>query len=468
MEPFINLKEKIKDYPNLSSLLYSINTLIKEIKYLFHALYTGKYFIKYNRRHVTSFLSKQKIITYELSDSDFITVDDLLKWLNNKCVEYIDRRWTIYIPPQKRLSNTFPFLKNNYPVDSGLKILKDFRHPDKALYAHPKLRKKHGSILKRLMTHSPVSLVRVANYLYDHQIGIRVYDLIALKGENVCLTCYVVKHIQGPTVQTDDYNLFIKNIKKLLKSGDITTVGETVENLKDFRPPNCNDNLFIDAKEGRATYVDFQGFLLFDENKIIDNIINDAKGNFHPGTVRSNKNGKKYLLEQIPGLYIGKTNLKNREDIFHKMLEECECSFENRVVFDIGCNTGLRIYNALSKGAIWGFGWDLPDVVAHSRKMLLALGATRFDLFKENISSNTDFTLDVPKRFMEKKDGILFFLNIGNQIEFTDSVKKMPWEFLFYEGSAVSQPEWAEVISHRYVVLSTGQEKEVTLLRRRE
>ncbi|MCD4665198.1 MAG: hypothetical protein K8R68_07995 [Bacteroidales bacterium] len=468
MKTFILLKNKVKAYPNLSSLLYSINTLIKEIRFIFHALYTGKYFIKYNRRRVAPFLSKQKIITYELSDSAFITVDDFLKWLKNKCVEYIDSRWTIYIPPQKGISNTFSFLKNNHPVDSGLKILKDFRHPDKALYTHPKLRKKYGSILKRLMTHSPVSLVRVANYLYDHKIGIRVYDLVALKGNNICLTCYVVKHIQGPTVQTDGYNLFIKNIKKFLKSGDITTVGETVENLKDFRPPNCNDNLFIDAKEGRATYVDFQGFLLLNENKIIDNIINETEGKFHPGTVRSNKNGKKYVFEQIPGLYVGKTNLKNNENIFYQMLEECECSFENRVVFDIGCNTGLRLYNAISKGAIWGFGWDLPDVVAHSRKLLLALGATRFDLFSKNISSNTDFTFDVPKRFMEKKDGILFLLNSEDQIELKDGVKKMPWEFLFYEGSAFSRPEWAEVVSHRYVVLSTGQEKEVILLRRSE
>ena len=394
-------------------------------------------------------------------------------------LRYSEGRWTFYIPPQKYLYKYFGFLRRNYPADSGLKILKDFRQPYKARYCHPKHRPPCGSILKRVLTRSPVSLTRVANYLYDQKIGMRVYDLIALKGRSTLLTGYVVQHVDGPEVKIKDYNYFITKIKSLMETREITTVSRTIDKKKDFNPPNCNNNLIASSKDGKALCVDFQGFLLRDENKLLNKIIDEIKDKVRFQAVRCNGKGKSYLYEPTPGLGIGTKDIKTRGRFFIEMMEKCQCSFEDRVVYDIGCNTGLRLYNALCEGARWGIGWDLPDVVESAKRVLLALGATRFDLFGDVIALNTDFLTGIPDRYRTQRNGILFFLAPGNHVGFPDGVKELPWEYMFYEGHAKQDYEmclknlrgvtWlkeAEVLSHTSLADGDTPEKVILLLKR--
>ena len=130
------IKEKIKLYPRTYDVLIRIYSLYMEVKFLFHAIFTGKLFIKYDKHQFSEFLSKQKILAYQLPEQNFETTGDLRQWLERNNLRYEEGGWTFYVPQQKGLNKYFNFLTNNYPPDSGLKILKDFKLPDNAKYTN--------------------------------------------------------------------------------------------------------------------------------------------------------------------------------------------------------------------------------------------------------------------------------------------------------------------------------------------
>lgn len=479
MELIKHVQKRVRQNARAYNVFLHIYFLFKEVPFFFHAIFTGKLFVKYHENHFSEFISKQKILEYPLSTDNLETADDFRKWLEKNRLQYSEGGWTFYLPPQENLHKFFRFLPDSYPADSGLKILKDFRPPDKARYTNRRLRHAPGAHLKRLLSHSPISLVRVANYLYAHNLGIRVYDLVVLKGKEKFLTCYVVRNIHGPDVQQEDYDSFIRELNPLLELGEIATIHERTDIMWDFKPPDCSGNLIMSEELGMPLYVDFQGFLLMNENTILDNIVHTVKDRVHFGRVRFYRRGKKYLYQSIPGLAIGKRDIETRWRFFLEMMEQCHCSFENRVVYDIGCNTGLILYNALSEGAQWGVGWDLPDVVSSSEQILLALGATRFDLFGHVINENTDFVSQIPERYKKRKNGFLFFLAVSNHIGFPEGIGELPWEYMFYEGHAkqtyetalecfrsVSWLKNAEILSYRCFADGDTPERVVILLRR--
>jgi hypothetical protein len=407
-----------------------------ETEFFFHAILTGKIFVKPDRSQFSEFVSKQKILRYVLPHADFETVNDLRRWISTNGLTYKEGSWTFYIPPQKGIKRCFDFMQDRYPPDAGIKILKDFQPPDKARYTHHKQNPAPGAALKRTLTPSPTALVRVANYLYAHGLGTRIYDLVALQAQKRALSGYIVQHVEGPRPQQGDYDFFMKRLKALLERGEITTIHESIDIMHDFKPPNCSNNLLMSSAQGRPLFVDFQGFLLRNEDSLLASVIEAAKKKAHFGGRRFYRGGKAYLYQSIPGLATGKRDMITRWRHFGDMFAECDLSFKDRVVYDIGCNTGLMLYHSLGEGALWAFGWDLADVVESSQRLLLSLGATRFDLFAEEIAKDTDFGGAIPPRYQTRKNGVLFYLAMSEHIGFPQGVALLPWEYMFYEGHA--------------------------------
>jgi len=475
------VKEKTKPYPLFYKFLLLAYAPYGEIRFFIHALYAGKFITKLRKSPFSEIVSKQKILEFAIGDVHFKTVDAFRQWLNREGIRYVEGGWTFFIPPQKGLSRHFDFLSSYYPADSGLKILKNFHHPQKARYTIHRQNPAPGAALKRWLTPSSVALVRVANYLYIHGIGVRIYDILALKAAEQYLTCYVVQHVEGPEVEQKDYDAFMRTLKSLLEQGEITTIHESVDIMYDFEPPNCSNNLIMHGMGGRPLYVDFQGFLLKDEERMIEKVIEEVLEKVHFGDVRFYRGGRRYLYQSIPGLSKGKKDSGIRWQLFLEMMESSGCSFHDRVAYDIGCNTGLMLYNALSEGAQWGIGWDIPQVVACANRILLALGATRFDLFGEVIQEDTDFISKVPERYRGKKDGILFYLAVGDHVGFPGGVSELTWKYMFYEGHAdqnyatslnrLQNIPWlrnAEVLSHRSYSEEDSPERMVILLKRQD
>lgn len=473
------IQKRVEPYPWVYNLLILIYSIYAEVKFFFHAVVTGKLFIKFDENRFIGFLSRQEILAYPVKEGNFRTADDLRQWLERKNINFMEGGWTFYLPPQDRLQRYFGSLLGDYPEDIGLKILKDVRHPDEARYTNHKQNPAPGAALKRLLTPTPRALLRVANYLYAHGLGIRVYDLVALEVNDISLTCYVVQNVEGPEVRDKDYDFFINQLKSVLDQGELSTIHEKTDIMWDFHPPNCSDNMIMDAKSGKPLYVDFQGFFLCNENSILERISHEIRDKVHFGGVRFYRGGKKYLYQAIPGLSVGKRDVEARWQYFREMLEECGCSFRHRIVYDIGCNTGLMLYNALSAGALWGMGWDLPEVTESAEKLLLALGATRFDLFGGRLTEDTDFISHVPERFKTRKDGILLFLAVSDHIGFPQGLSELPWEYMFYEGHAnqdynmslerlqhISWLKKVEIISFRTFADGDTPKRVVILLRR--
>ncbi len=407
-----------------------IYNFFKEIQFIFNILFTGKLFVIFNRRKYKKDIGKQSILTFNIEGVDVDDVDGFLNWLEKNKIDYINRRWTIYLPPQTNLKKCFNFIESHYPAGSSFKILKDFNRPEKAKYSHPKLMNPNGLLLPKIIAHGPISLIRVANYLYYNNVGVRLYDLIAIRFKNIYLSCYIVKHISGKEIQKSNYDSFINKIKNILLKREIVTVTGTNKKAytgkkTDFRPLNCNNNLLVNNKNGNEYFVDFQGFILRNENKLIDSIVSE----FDKHIKYPNKVQRKYIYEKIPGLTLGKSNLVRNDDIFESMLNEQNRSFGKSIVFDTSCNTGLRIYNALSKGAFWAYGWDQSYKINGAEKLLFALGATRFKLFNEKELLNTKNIMEISQAAVNF-NCILFMTHKDTYIN--KQILDLPWEFMFY------------------------------------
>ena len=138
---------------------------------------------------------------------------------------------------------------------------------------------------------------------------------------------------------------------------------------------------------------------------------------------------------------MGKRDVDNRWASFRAALQNQGVSVEGSVVFDVGCNAGMIMYSALTDGAAWAIGWDRPEVVTAAQRLLLSLGATRFDLLGEEISSATDFSFAFPQNENACRDSILFFLSMRKHIGFPDGIKDLPFEYVVYEDhDGVSMP----------------------------
>lgn len=291
-----------------------------------------------------------------------------------------------------------------------------------------------GAALKRLLTPSPKALVRVANYLYSHGLGVRLYDLIALEGAERTLSAYVVEHMQGDPVTLDQYEAFMHRMRGLLGLNELTTVHESVDIMADFAPPDCSNNLVMSTKEGRPLYVDFQGFLFRDEKKFIQCIFEEAEKKEHLGGVLSfNEGGSRPVNGSLPGPLVARKGTESRWMNILELMKVVGFSLHGKVAYDVGCRIGLSLYYALSEGAQWAIGWDLPDVVSSANRVLLGLGATRFDLFGRVIDEFSEFKSDIPDRFRTERGGVLFCLEHGRE-GFPYGISEIPWEYMFFEG----------------------------------
>jgi hypothetical protein len=114
------------------------------------------------------------------------------------------------------------------------------------------------------------------------------------------------------------------------------------------------------------------------------------------------------------------------------------------------CNAGMIINSALQEGALWGFGWDLPSVTRNTKDLLLMLGATRFTLTGAQLNEWYSLEKDIPNRLTPYiNESVVFYLSVSNQLGYLQSLSRMPWRVLVYEGhqnqtvSDIANAQWA-------------------------
>jgi hypothetical protein len=192
--------------------------------------------------------------------------------------------------------------------------------------------------------------------------------------------------------------------------------------------------------------------------------------------------GGRYLYQAVPGVQMpAKRDPAHRMAKLKDMLGQAGLAIEGRAILDIGCNIGLMGAQYLKNGALWLHGWDMPQVVEQTRRILLATGCTRFSLTGTQLGPDTDLLRNLPA-FLgpHLEQAVVSYLAIRGHVGWLPSLGTLPWAYMIYEGhededDAVSRAQIAafsrtvpvDVLAERQIADGTSRPRYVSLLRRR-
>ncbi len=401
----------------------------------------------YRRIFIHNGKPKQKYITWDTYFPSFQDFSYFKQYLDQNHIVYYEGGCTIYIPPQPDLDKYFGKMVKFYPPDAGIKILKDFSPPDRASY----LKYNHEVSWQEVKLVSNASdLLDVACTLEILGLGPRVYDLVELKAYETRMTCFVAKHITSQNVTEEDVNIFLKKIdSKTVKNILGTIVPYKKHPHSDFLPPNCNNNLVKDD-QGHLLYIDFQQFGLLDPARLPSQIVNSESGKLSFGDVNFLRSNKPYIYQSIPGVRIAaRRDSNHRWQKIKNLLADVDISVNNRLILDICCNTGMMLSMPLSEGALWGIGWDLPQIAETALQLQRSLGFSRIDIIKASLSADYSLLADIDNRFITYlNESIVFYLAAYNHIGLLSELAKIPWRVLIFEGHEDDhKEEYSKVIT---------------------
>jgi len=179
----------------------------------------------------------------------------------------------------------------------------------------------------------------------------------------------------------------------------------------------------------------------FDRDAVTDSVISRHEETLHFGDVLTVvKGGERFLYQDVPGRSDpGRRDTGTRITEITEMLSRHGVEFEDRVVFDVCCNSGMMMGEALARGARWSVGWDLPRVAVAANDLLSVLGAGRSELHGTGIDNETDFVDDLPT-WLAADDAICFFLAAWHHVRFPEGIRDLPWTSLVYEGQENEDP----------------------------
>lgn len=378
----------------------------------------------------------------ELSNSN-----EFVSFLKDKNIRFFEGGWSIYIPPQIDLEKILGKITEFYPADAGYKIVKDFKSPENARYVN----KKNESVSwpETVLVGNLFSQFNAACVAELLCLSPKIYDLVEIKATSVSLSCFVVQHIDGTHIVTlSDFDLFISRLDAHVKSREIqTVVPYMAQRHTDFSPPDCNHNL-VKSSDERLYYVDFQQFSVVDHKELIVKLLASASDILSFGDVHPFRSRKPYLYQTIPGVNItGKRDTEMRWEVIREMLTVAQIDITRRVILDICCNSGVMLSQALIDGALWGLGWDLPEVVDLGIKIQRTLGFSRITMFPAQLSEHYSLIEDIDERFNGRLSGsIVFYLAAWNHIGFVAELAEIPWKALVFEGHE-DREDYSEVVT---------------------
>jgi len=408
-----------------------------EIQMFFYVLQNSLIVLLFRRlKGKTSVPVSQAPLLWRIKGAQFNNADGLKNFLLKENLRFEEGGNTIYLPPQKGLQSLLWEMVRFYPDDAGFKILKDFQSPENSRYVGRGNYVSQGDCyIRRVMTGNIKDQINAANVLALFGFGPSLYDVAEIRTDTAKLTCFVVQHVSGKEPTPDDHAEFIKRLKTFVNDGTVALVPPEQLNFKDFSPPDCNRNLIKQDSTGKLLYVDFQQFVVRNKKRMINEFLSVTKKDFHFGDTRLIRTNK-YLYQSIPGsTNIGKRDIDKRWATINKLLKEKEIVVSNRLVLDVGCNAGMILGSALAEGALWGLGWDKPNVVHQAGRLNTLLGNTRVSFFPAVLSESYPLSKDIPERFASLLgESVVFYLAVWKHFGFMRDLVSLPWKVLVFEG----------------------------------
>jgi len=217
---------------------------------------------------------------------------------------------------------------------------------------------------------------------------------------------------------------------------DLVEVNNKVGQVTDFltgsdKPVKIQDERFTFVGHELERYnnfiggklVDFQGAIFRDFNETKRQLLNRARAyTSFPRTERQ--------LYQETDYCDGKRNTKARLSRYKFS------NFEDKYVFDIGCNLGMMMRAASDKGAKRVVGIDWPDMVDVSRELAIIDGYFNLDFVGGDLKKLT--WPEIQKLTGIERFDIHFFLAMEMWIGWPDWVKNC--DTLYYEGHGKVRP----------------------------
>lgn len=179
-----------------------------------------------------------------------------------------------------------------------------------------------------------------------------------------------------------------------------------------------------------------------DRAALTDRVIERHEETLHFGDVLSVVNGgERFLYQDVPGRRApGRRDTTSRIEAIEAMLARHGGGFAGRTVFDVCCNSGMMMGEALARGARWAVGWDLPGVASAADELLGSLGASRSSVHGVSIDDDTDFASAVPA-WLPVDGSVCLFLAAWHHVSFPTGIAAIPWEYLVFEGKENEAPE---------------------------
>jgi hypothetical protein len=375
--------------------------------------------------------ARQPPLTWTLDTPRIGTLEELLAWLRSAGLRVDEGGHTIYVPPQDGLAEHLGPPAGFYPEGSGFKVLRDLRGPDEAHYLTGESRK----ATRVRIVGTPRDQLVSANYLHAAGLGPRVHDVCCWRGDGFAATVFVMEHVQGRPSDAAECAAFLERLRAELEGTQLSVLVPYWESHMDFQPDDCNGNLVVEEGSGEPRYVDFQNFGVRDPTAWTRAVLEAGTGDLHFGQGREER-GDRYLYQTVPGIGdAAKRDIDVRWNVFRAQLERGGVDLADRVVLDVGCNAGMMLHAALSEGAAWGLGWDLPNVARHTRKLLWSLGDSRFRIIGAQLHDRYDLRGDIPAGVASRlSECVLFYLAVREHIGVLPCLSEMPWRALVFEG----------------------------------
>lgn len=376
-------------------------------------------------------LPLQRTLRVELPDVVVAGFDDLRRYLVACGAQYREGTHTLYLSPEALRRTALRLVMARYPAGCGLKIVKNPLKSGNGQY----LRESGQSLIQRAVIYSPRELLLVANFLHLNALGPRLYDMVELHFGKAGWNAYVVTHCDGDEPDLEQCMQGIERMRELAQRGAIELPVPGGFEHPDFTCPSCGGNAVVDRTTGGFRYVDFQNFVLGNYEGFMAGLAAQAAQDTHFGD-ESIFRGGRYLYQSIPGLNVpAKRSTQTRAALLERSLVAAGVSLSDRLVLDYGCNQGMMMALYLKLGARWCHGWDLPRVVPHAERLLLATGCTRFSVAGAVVDDNFSGYAALPDFLKRALPGcIVSYLAMRRHVGWLRELAELPWAAMIVEG----------------------------------
>ncbi|MDC3029038.1 hypothetical protein OA189_01745 [Prochlorococcus sp. AH-716-P20] len=422
-----NIGKHTKKVPTLHKFLSKSYNFY--IIYLLPFLNLHKRILKLKKNNILKILGLQSIKVIKIKNIDLKDRKSLINSLKN--IQFKEGGWCIYYENAFKIIDKKFFPESYKNLNIGLKILinnKEIKDKNKKDIYGLRPFGKYANVKE---------VLRVGNRMSILNIGPRIYDLICIEDKNgISAFAYLLENIESKGNQklnNPETKLFLKQISK---DKWLKPTWSTIHLIDDFDLEKDNPNIIINNKN-EFKFIDFQAFSIPEENKYIQNIVEDfAVTSFGKKRIFSDKN---YLYQVLPEIKGGKRDTLKRWNTFDMMFENINFSLEDKIILDIGCNIGMNCYYSLSRGSKFAYGIDKKNVAEKARLILNALGLTRLNIL--GLDLNSEVELNKINKIIKDEIDILFYCSIDGHIGYPIQIKDLRFKYILHEGHPNSSLE---------------------------